>query len=69
MTIKDSLKISLLLIAIPASAGKLTLTALAAGTTIAVNALTIKETAAKAIKAARATKKVAVKAAKKVTGK
>ena len=41
----------------------------AAITTIAVNALEIKATATKAIKAARAVKKGTVKAVKKVAGK
>ena len=41
----------------------------AAITTIAVNLIEIKSTAAKAIKAARAVKKTTVKAVKKVAGK
>lgn len=44
-------------------------TGVAAGTTIAVNALSIRETSAKALKAWRATRKAAVKAARKVAGK
>lgn len=47
----------------------LNLTGVAAGTTIAVNALEIRSTTAKAIKALKATRKAAVKAAKKVAGK
>ena len=45
------------------------LTQIAAGTTIAVNALEIKENYQRVKKAAKATKRVVVKTAKKVAGK
>ena len=52
-----------------ARAVKINITDVAAATTIGINVLEIKSTVAKARAAARATKKVVVKAAKKVVGK
>lgn len=48
---------------------KVTLTEAAAATTIGLNLLEIRATTAKAVKAWKATKRVTVKAAKKVAGK
>ena len=61
--------IVVLLLALPASAGTFSIVNIAAATTIAVNALTIKTTIRQARTAAKAAKKVAVKVAKKVEGK
>jgi hypothetical protein len=52
-----------------AQAVKINITNVAAATTIAINVLEIKSTAAKARAAAKATKKAAVKVARKVAGK
>ena len=48
---------------------KVNLAGIAAGTTIGANLLTIKETIGRAKKAAAATKKVAVKAGRKLSGR
>ena len=57
-----------LLLASPGAA-RINISGVAAATTIAVNALEIKTTVAKARAAAKATKRVTVKVAKKVIGK
>jgi hypothetical protein len=56
-------------LALPFQAKVVTLANAAAVTTIAINVLEIKTTAAKAMAAARATKKTARKIVKKVSGK
>jgi hypothetical protein len=58
-----------LLLAIPVYAGTFSVVNIAAATTIAVNALTIKATLQHARTAAKAAKKAAVKVVKKVEGK
>jgi hypothetical protein len=63
------LVVLMMAMAAPAYAVHVSLTDVAAVTTIAINVLEIKQTVAKARAAARATKRVVVKAAKKVTGK
>ena len=52
-----------------AAAAKINITDVAAATTIAINLLEIKSTVAKARAAAKATKRAAVKVARKVAGK
>jgi hypothetical protein len=61
--------IVMMAMAAPAWGVHVSITDIAAGTTIAINVLEIKSTVAKARAAARATKKVVVKAARKVVGK
>jgi hypothetical protein len=52
-----------------AMASPVSLTGVAAVTTIAVNVITIRETSARVVKVWRASRKVTVKAVTKVTGK
>jgi hypothetical protein len=61
--------VMMMMVAWPAWPVHVSITDIAAGTTIAINVLEIKSTVAKARAAARATKKVVVKAARKVVGK
>lgn len=62
------LAIAVLLFSVPAFAG-VNLAALASGTTITVNTLEIRTTAAKALKAWRATKHITGRAAKRLAGR
>ena len=61
--------VSVALLMVTAASAKINITTVAAATTIAVNALEIKATIAKARAAAKAAKKTVKKVVKKVSGK